>query len=323
VALMSAVQYRVKRGVKNLLYGSGVLSLAAQARGHIRILMYHGVSPRSLPAEIFEQQVRYLARHFDFYWASELPGLLARIPHLPRPAIVLTFDDGLRNNVRNVVPVLERYGAKATFYVVSDLLDGRSMLWNHEILCRLALLDADGRKALGLDVSLDTEANWRQLQAFVERLKGQPDAERQVWLQRLRDQDVAPAYTDWMLEEYGIMSSDELKALPDLVEIGSHTRTHPILDTVSDEIAEQEIVGSRERLEAMLGREVRTFCYPNGRFSERATEIAKRAYELAVTVEQGYVHKGDPLNRLKRVLPGENLQELLLYLCRPPRIREA
>jgi len=323
VTLLSAARLGVKRGVKGLLYRSGVLSLAAQARGHVRVLMYHGVSPRSLSPKVFEQQIRYLSGHFDFYWASELPGLIAQIPSLPRPAIVLTFDDGLRNNVRNVVPVLERYGAKATFYVVSDLLDGGSMLWNHEILCRLALLDAGRLKALGLDVSSDPKAKWRQLQAFVERLKGQPDAERQVWLQRLRDQDAAPAYTDWMLEEYGIMSSDELKALPDLVEIGSHTRTHPILDTVSDEIAEQEIVGSRERLEAMLGREVRTFCYPNGRFSKRATEIAGRAYDLAVTVEQGYVHKGDPLNRLKRVLPGENLQELMLYLCRPPRIREA
>jgi peptidoglycan/xylan/chitin deacetylase (PgdA/CDA1 family) len=320
---MSAALQGVKRGAKHLLYRSGALSLVARSRDHVRVLMYHGVSSRSLAPEVFEQQVRYLAKHFDFYWASEIPDLLARVPRLSRPAIVLTFDDGLRNNVVNVVPVLERYRAKATFYVVSDLLDGESMIWNHEILCRLALLDPAGLRELSLDFSSAPNAKWRLLQRFVEGLKDRPDSDRQALLQRLRDRDAAPAYTDWMLEEYRIMSGDELKALPPLVEIGSHTRTHPILDTVSDEIAQREIVGSRERLETILGRKVRTFCYPNGRFSEQATEIAKRAYDLAVTVEQGYVRKGDPLHRLKRVLPGDSMQELMLYLYRPPRIHAA
>lgn len=285
--------------------------------------MYHGVSSRGLTPAIFEQQLQYLIRHYDFYWTSEIPDLLARIPRLMRPAIVLTFDDGLRNNVRNVVPLLERYGVKATFFVVSDLLDGKSMLWNHEILCRLALLDPATLRGLALDVSPDPNARWRQLQIVVEGLKGRPDSDRQAFLQRLRDLETTPVYAEWMLEEFQIMARDELRGLPALVEIGSHTRTHPILDTVPDETAEEEIVGSRERLESILGRQVVTFCYPNGRFSERATEIVKRTYEVAVTVEQGYVHKGDPLHRLKRVLPGDSVEELMFYLWRPPQIRAA
>lgn len=284
--------------------------------------MYHGISPQSITPDAFADQLDYIVSHFDTYWASELPILIERIDSLRRPAIVLTFDDGLRNNLTYAAPLLDRYRAKATFYLVSDLLDGRSMLWNHELRCRLALMDnVDLPPSIG-PFSSSRETRWQEICAFVESVKRWSNDQRLTLLGTLRERLPSPRYADWMRDEYEIMGTIDARGLPGVIEIGSHTRTHPMLDRLSQDDAIDEIVGSRRRLESALGRPVPTFCYPNGQFSEKVVEIVGRSYTAAVTVEQGLVRKGDPLHRLKRIIAGRNLDEFIYYLSRPPTLTD-
>ena len=69
------------------------------------------------------------------------------------------------------------------------------------------------------------------------------------------------------------MSEQQLRQLPsDLVTIGSHTMTHPVLPSVDDKRLEQELRGSREKLEKIINREVKLFSFPYGAFDERVVE---------------------------------------------------
>jgi len=288
----------------------------------VRILMYHGISPRSLAPDRFEEQLAYITRHFDTYWVSEIPEVMENLGSLSRPAVVLTFDDGLRNNVTYAAPLLEKYGVKATFYLVSDLLDGHSMLWNHEMRCRLALI---GNNALPPTVgpfAESAERRWEEVGDFVESMKRWKYADRLALLSTLRETLPDPRYEDWMREEFEIMSETEARSLTALVEVGSHTRTHPLLDQLSEEAAETEISGSRQRLESIIGKPVKTFCYPNGQFSRQIVEIVERCYSTAVTVEQGAIKRGDALHRLKRIIAGNDMKEFIYYLSRPPALAD-
>ena len=94
---------------------------------HPRILMYHMVSGhrrgakfnklRVAPAQ-FERQVAYLAENdWTFAHVSELKNAL------PDKTVVLTFDDGYRDNLEYAHPILARYNAKATLYLVEDRFD--------------------------------------------------------------------------------------------------------------------------------------------------------------------------------------------------------
>lgn len=307
----------VKALVKDFVARSGLLSLRLRSTSRLRVLMYHGVSSRSLPPERLEEQLVYIKRYFDTYWASEIPDILNNLGAMNRPAVVLTFDDGLRNNVTFAAPLLEKHNVKATFYLVSDLLDGNSMLWNHEIRCRLALM-GDEKLPPGVGPFASArERRWEQVGAFVESMKHWDPAARLELLYELRKRLPAPPYEEWMREEFLIMSEEEARNLPSLVEVGSHTRTHPLLDQLSEEAAELEIDGSRRRLESITGKPVKTFCYPNGQLSSQIVEIVKRRYSAAVTVEQGVVVRGDALHRLNRIIAGENLKEFIYYLSRP------
>lgn len=101
-----------------------------------RILMYHMVS-KHLPKHprfdqekvknrlrvepaMLERQIRWLQQHgWQFFTLSELVGH----PHLPAKSIALTFDDGYQDNYAHAFPILQRYGVKATVFLVVNRFD--------------------------------------------------------------------------------------------------------------------------------------------------------------------------------------------------------
>jgi peptidoglycan/xylan/chitin deacetylase (PgdA/CDA1 family) len=75
-----------------------------------------------------------------------------------------------------------------------------------------------------------------------------------------------------------VMTEERLQGLSsDLVTIGSHTMTHPVLPTLNNEDLRQELVGSRTKLEAMIKREVKLFSFPYGSFSDNVIQACREA----------------------------------------------
>ncbi|HZH97447.1 MAG TPA: polysaccharide deacetylase family protein [Fimbriimonadaceae bacterium] len=102
----------------------------------VPVLMYHRVSDlterearsplmRDLtvsPAD-FEEQVKYLKdQGFTFLFARQVEEALQHGKPLPKKAVALTFDDGYKDNFSNAFPILKRYGAKATIFIVTNNL---------------------------------------------------------------------------------------------------------------------------------------------------------------------------------------------------------
>src|SRR5690606_29848284 len=95
-----------------------------------RVLMYHMVRDhiegakfnklRVKPAE-FEKQIAWMkAEGFHFVTMQELQESWGKHPE---KTVAITFDDGYLDNLENAFPVLKKYQAKATFYVVVDRYD--------------------------------------------------------------------------------------------------------------------------------------------------------------------------------------------------------
>jgi peptidoglycan/xylan/chitin deacetylase (PgdA/CDA1 family) len=72
-----------------------------------------------------------------------------------------------------------------------------------------------------------------------------------------------------------VMSLEQLRNLPDLVTIGSHTLSHPLLPSIAVDEAAREIALSRDRLEQQLNRKILFFSFPFGAFNEKLVEICK------------------------------------------------
>jgi peptidoglycan-N-acetylglucosamine deacetylase len=89
-----------------------------------------------------------------------------------------------------------------------------------------------------------------------------------------------------MESEFGVMSRGEILELSKAFEVGAHTLHHVYLNTVSQEEARREIVGSKQAIEDICGQGCRVFCFPGGKFSTKDLDTVKGAgYSAARTVE--------------------------------------
>ena len=87
------------------------------------------------------------------------------------------------------------------------------------------------------------------------------------------------------------------------MDIGSHTRSHANLTTLSAAESYVEIIKSKQELEHLFSCEVRHFCYPFGQFEKSHQSTVKEAgYASATTTHRGLIHIGDDPYTLRRVM---------------------
>jgi peptidoglycan/xylan/chitin deacetylase (PgdA/CDA1 family) len=121
-------------------------------------------------------------------------------------------------------------------------------------------------------------------------------------------------------EAFDVMDWNELRSLDrDLITVGSHTLSHPILTKLSGQEIEAEIQESRRCLEQRLQRKVEFFCYPNGAYDRRAYQLVQKTYRAAVTTEGGVIEDGKALDvhRLPRIPSAESAALTAWRLHRP------
>ncbi len=82
----------------------------------------------------------------------------------------------------------------------------------------------------------------------------------------------------------------------------SHSRSHADLSRLDDQELENELRGSREDLENLLGAPVPYFAYPYGRYNEHVLDKVKAAgYKAAFSVHPGFNRPGMDLFRIRRI----------------------
>lgn len=113
-----------------------------------------------------------------------------------------------------------------------------------------------------------------------------------------------------------LATPDELvEAAGQGLDLGSHTVTHPWLPGLEPALLDQELVESRERLEDLLGRQVRSLAYPTGGWSDTVRDAAARAgYTTGVTVDRGTNTARTHLLELRRSFVPASAVDLRLIL---------
>jgi peptidoglycan/xylan/chitin deacetylase (PgdA/CDA1 family) len=253
----------------------------------------------------FRWQMALLARGFH---VMALPEALVALDagRLPPRSVCITFDDGYRSVHDLALPVLQEFGLPATVFVTSGYI-GELNMWNDYIIAAVQDLPP-GRldlRDLGLaSYSLQSlEERKATLGELTEASKYLPPPARLALVERLAG----------MIGEsagHGLMLTAEMivKLARHGIEIGAHTVSHPILTSLDDESARREIVGGKEQLEAVLGKPVRLFAYPNGKVGKdfdarHATMVREAGFMAAFTTLPGAIKDGDDRFQLARSRP--------------------
>jgi len=298
-------------------------------RNRLIILTYHSVLPRAsdidsgearnvVDEEMFAWQMRYLARHFRCLRLEDAVELLRSGRPLPRYSVVVTFDDGFRNNLRYAFPILRRSGVPATIFVTTGHIGrGTELLWTERVgrlfrsaqLPRTVTLPAEPTP---LTLSFRTEAERQDAARLVLKwLKSMPSRQRDAVVHELDTQlgcldgdENAAGELD--ADRYTFLTWSEVQQLVQGgITIGSHTVAHPIMSSLDDERCTYEVFESRREIERHLGAPCTLFSYPNGTaddFGERDKASLKHAgYAAAVTQVAGANDRRTDLFALKRL----------------------
>lgn len=91
-----------------------------------------------------------------------------------------------------------------------------------------------------------------------------------------------------------MLSLAQLKRIKDVVEVGSHTLSHPDLSAISSSAVVKELRESKKFLETQLNVQVKHFCYPFGKvFNNYNLLLKKEGYETATTLDNSLIFFND------------------------------
>ena len=322
---MNTVQYaRIPAGkrtirIPGIKTGKNFLRwLRAQAYGGALILGYHRIDTSTgaldevcVSTENFAQHLHELRKHA---YPIHLSALVKHLKDgsLPERATVVTFDDGYADNFYTAKPLLEKYEIPATVFICTGYI-GKEFWWDE--LERLVLGSQTDLRALHLQAG-GKRFEWRETSRGPEseqlalRYKFCGALYKFLLSLDIEDQDHAMRYIrSWSkVSSSGIstpraMSADELLRLVDggLIEIGAHTRHHPMLPQISLNRQKEEIQSSKKDLETLLNKKITGFAYPNGRATMDAKRLVREMdFSYACTSLQDVVGLRSDLYELTR-----------------------
>ena len=225
---------------------------------------------------------------------------------LPARAACITFDDGYADNHEVALPILQRHGLTATFFIATGFLDGGRM-WNDTIIettrrSPLPLLDLSslglGRHPLG-----SIPERQAAIAALIPQIKYRPFAERVALTEQLAQLAQVQAPEGLMMSSHAVQALRQAGML-----IGAHTVSHPILARLTDTQASDEIGRSKQVLEQLLGERVGLFAYPNGKpgedYSPANVEVVRSlGFDAALSTQWGTSGAGDDPLQIRRFTP--------------------
>lgn len=289
------------------------------------VLCYHSV----VPDEIAEDPLQYGCLVSESEFADQM-SLLAQTTtpislsqfqewfyhgnSLPLNPVLVTFDDGYRNNLHHAVPILLQYGIPATFFLTAAHIGQNRLLWPTEVY--RAILYWPSSKVPMPDGSYFTVAS-NEMQKRValagwvrEFCKSLSEDAKSQYLVRLRER-AFPELTPDDAEMFGFLSWDEVIKMQTLgFDLGSHTVDHCVLTRVDGVRLRHELQSSKDHIEQVLQRSCASLAYPNGGLEDCSAEVFSAAedagYKLGFTTKPGACTRQNSALALNRIcIPGK------------------
>lgn len=293
----------------------------------MKIIMYHYVrrpettpfpAIKALHTDAFRAQIDWLRSHCDLISGHDLMRAVTENTPLPERAALLTFDDGYRDCLTDVAPILHAHNISACFFPVADCVENHSVLDVNKIQFILAagnlndiLLEV--RDAANAAFDAGEGPDWPELLdrfavanrwdppevQLVKKLlqRELPDPWRTLTIQSLFTRHVTHDETDFAHELY--CNAAEWGDLLDRGHfLGGHGVMHRWLDHLSPADQRREVEGTRAFLKRLGVHGPWCMCYPHGGHNQSLHHILQEndcRVGLTVTVRDANLRKDPPL----------------------------
>jgi peptidoglycan/xylan/chitin deacetylase (PgdA/CDA1 family) len=291
------------------------------------VLAYHRVADEpvdffglAVSLTRFEQQLQVLRRtRHPLPLERFVCGLIDAT--LPDNAVALTFDDGYVDNLSAGKPRLAAADIPATVFLTTGYVDHSGTFWWLE-LARLILVEPGPQhfdvvirgQCMHFDLGSEPPARddgttrpilLKKRQSVLRQLRQSlrllDDKECKAVMAKIRS---IFGRTDYRSTLGRPMTQEEVRTLvkDDLIKLGAHTVTHPVLPALNSTDCKREILESKNTCEAISGQPVVSFAYPYGEFDNNVRERVKAAgFKFACSGRRASAAAGSDVFALPRL----------------------
>ena len=297
-----------------------------------RILFYHGVinepfknlrvQANQMPFDNFRQQMMFLKKHFQFISVDEFFLRFTAGDKFTGKEIVLTFDDGYKNNLYVAAPLLYELKIPFTIFISTGAVDNESFVPTYFVRSAVfspIVHDLD-IPSIGKRFVFNSDNRLRTEKELIHCIKtsGEPvvraiinDIENHIG-QKVRYE------INRLYQSERILSWEEVKTLYNLgVVIGSHCVSHCILHkNQSPEIVKSQIEDSKNSIISHIG-ECKYFAFPNGDISsvcDYSLSCARNVYDMGFAANGKQVGTEDRIEYISRIGVAPTLDLLKVQL---------
>lgn len=225
--------------------------------------------------ELLEEHLVFLKRWCNLVDNDQMIAFLGNAPRarLPRNPVQITFDDGYLDNHDVVLPMLQRHGLKATFFITTSYVDQRRLFWWDRInllvkTSRKEVLEIAYPHTMRLPLGPGPAKRAAAIKALIRVVKDHYALDLERFLENLAaaaDINLTQAEERRRVDDL-LMTWDHVRALRRAgMDVQSHTTTHRVLQTLTPEALAEELTSSKATLESVLEERVRSVSYPAGK----------------------------------------------------------
>jgi poly-beta-1,6-N-acetyl-D-glucosamine N-deacetylase len=212
--------------------------------------------------KIFEKTIKwFLKNEYTFISTEQLIEIFKNKTDFPKRAVWLTFDDGFKDNLTNVVPIINKFNIPATFFIATQAIEVGYFWWTvaqkHKQLLPVKFYHL---------LEMDESKRMKIINDLVKHLPQQVPRETMT------------------ITDIKILSNNPL------ITFGSHTDHHTIVPNCTKKEFNRELENSILKLENWTGRKIKSFSFPNGDHNRNEIGILKKHnIEIATTTENDFV----------------------------------
>jgi len=263
-----------------------------------------------LSIDSFHQQMLWLKeKRAVFLSEDEIIYYQQRKKKIPKRSVLITFDDGYKDNFTLVYPVLCSLQIPAIYFIPVGSIMDRTLGWWDIISFFIKKTMEKTISVKGSELSLQSSGEKKKaIFHLLQLMKTELYSQTQDLLEVL-SAECGVEFPSYDEQDAELMNWKDIKeTLSNGIAIGSHTVSHRVLATLDEGEQFEELRSSKRLLEDMLPGNIRSFSYPVGdytAFSEKTKELTRRAgYDIAFSFKTGvnYQYITDPFD-IRRIEP--------------------
>lgn len=279
------------------------------------ILGYHGVYKHISPVENFDgrhvsqklfiQQMKFIKKYFNIIKLEDFIEYNKNNKIIPKNSIIITFDDGYKNNYTIAYPILKKYQFPAQIFILPELINKKDNIWASKLERYINLTTIKQIRFNKKEFLLLSSTNKINFLNYLKKIiKNLSRKKREKIINYISEKTNINDKTAFYDENHQLLNWEEINIMKsNNISFGSHTMTHEILLNINDKELKYQLSLSYSTLSKQFKTKRISFAYPNGVFRDELIPLLEKInYSCALTTQYGKCSRKSNLFKLNRII---------------------